>query len=142
MVNVRSLALAALAAVGMGCSGGSSSPLVGNWAEVSTTLGVTTTTTYEVNGDGTLTVTAAGSGNCSGTETVTGLQWAATSTSITFSGAGTCSGSVTCGPITINCAGSQTSYSGSCTYALSNGNDTLALTGCTGTTDKTLLRSN
>jgi hypothetical protein len=140
MTNVRSLALVALAAAGMGC--GNSNPLVGSWTEAASVGGQTTQTTYEVNGDGTLDVTSTGSGACTGTVTTTGLQWASTSTSITFSGTGTCSGNVTCGAVTINCAGNQTSYAGSCTYTLSNNNDTLALTNCSGTTDKTLIRSN
>jgi hypothetical protein len=125
----------------MGCGSGSSNPLVGSWAEASSVAGETTQTTYELNGDGTVVVTATGSGLCTGTETVTGLQWAATSSSVTFSGTGMCSGGVTCGPLTFNCSGAQ-SYAGACTYALSSNNDTLALTGCTGTSDKTLIRTN
>ena len=55
MMNVRSLALAALAALGTAC-GGSSNPLVGDWTIATTTGGETSQTTYEVNGDGTLAV--------------------------------------------------------------------------------------
>ena len=140
MMNVRGLALAALAAAGMGCGGGSSNPLVGSWTQASSAGGQTTQTTYEVNGDGTVVVTTTGSGSCTGTETVTGLQWAATASEVTFSGTGTCSGGLTCGAITISCA-SNTTYSGACTYALSNNDDTLTLSACTGTSNTTLIRT-
>ena len=140
MMNVRGLVLAVLAAVGMGCGSGSSNPLVGRWTVASSAGGETTQTTDELNSDGTLVVTSTGSGACTGTETVTGLQWAATSSSVTFSGTGTCSGGITCGPFSINCASMQ-SYAGSCTYALSNNDDTLTLTNCTGTSNNTLIRT-
>jgi hypothetical protein len=139
MMNVRGLALTILAAVGMGCSG-NSNPLVGRWTTASSAFGETTQTTDELNSDGTVVVTSIGSGPCTGTETVTGLQWAATSSSVTFSGTGTCTGGITCGAITINCA-SQQSHSGSCTYALSNNDDTLTLSNCTGTSNNTFIRT-
>jgi hypothetical protein len=86
---------------------------------------------------------AATGGSCSGSWDATGYSWAATANSITFSGTPTCTGSITCGALSLSCAGqSQALKVGSCTYSLSNGNDTLALTACTGTSDLTLTRQN
>ena len=53
-----------------------------------------------------------------------------------------CTGSITCGAVSLSCTGDQGLKAGSCTYALSNGNDTLALTACSGTSDVTLTRAN
>ncbi len=129
---------AALAALGMGCS---HNPLVGTWVSAYTVAGITITETIEVDGDGTLIVNAVGSGSCTGMEATTGYEWAATSTSVTFSGMPVCTGGVTCGPLTYDCTGNQGFKAGSCTYALSNNDDTLALTACSGTNDLTLTRS-
>ncbi len=130
---------AALAALGMGCS---HNPLVGTWVSAYTVGTVTVTETIEVNADGTLVVNAVGSGSgCTGAEAVTGYEWAATSSSVTFSGTPACTGGITCGPVTVDCSGNQGFKAGSCTYALSNNDDTLALTACSGTNDLTLTRS-
>jgi hypothetical protein len=139
MADTRLLVPVVLAAVGVGCS---SNPLDGTWTTANTVLTVTLTETIEVNGDGTLTVSdTASSASCSGSWTTTGYAWAATASSITFSGTPTCTGSITCGPLSLSCAGNQGLTAGSCTYALSNANDTLALTACSGTSDLTLTRA-
>ena len=135
------LALSALALIGMGCS---SNPLDGSWITASTVGTFTTTETVEVNSDGTLSVAVtATSSSCSGASNTTGYQWAATATEITVSGTPVCTGSITCGALTLACTGATgTVKNGSCTYALSSGNDTLALTACTGITATTFTRAN
>src|ERR1700761_1236928 len=130
---------AALATSGIGCSSGSSSPLVGTWSTAATVAGFTVTETLVVNGDQTLSATTtANSTSCSGSWTATGYAWAATASSVTFSGTPTCTGSITCGNVSVSCSGNDQAFKdGSCTYALSNNDDTLALTGCSGTSDAT-----
>lgn len=135
------LAVAMTSTMGMGCS---HNPLVGTWTTAFTTLGFTGTTSYEVNGDGTIVVTQVGSSSsCSGSSVTTGYQWAATDSSITFSGTPVCNGSITCGSVSLSCSGTSGGLqAGSCAYALSNNDDTLALTSCSGTNDVTLTRTN
>ncbi len=135
-------AAGALAVLGAGCS---SDPLVGTWATSFTYLGTTGTSTYQVNGDGTLAYTLSGSGStCSGSMTWSGYTWTSTGTSVAFAGVPQCSGSFTCGAFSLNCTAgsSQALKAGSCSYALSNNDDTLALTSCSGTSDVTLTREN
>jgi hypothetical protein len=49
---------------------------------------------------------------------------------------------ITCGAVSFSCSGNGNQFkAGSCTYALSNNDNTLALTGCSGTSDATLTRS-
>lgn len=131
-----------LAVLGAGC--GSGDPLVGSWATAFSTLGIVGTQTYEVSSNGTLSYTLTGSGTCSGTLTWSGYMWAATATSVTFSGVPQCSGTATCGGFSFDCAkaNSVAPQSGACTYQLSDNDDTLALTSCTGTSDVTLIRAN
>ena len=133
------LAAGVLAMMGTGCS---SNPLDGTWITAGTLAGVTVTDNVIVDGDGTLSVKSTASGSCTGTEEWTGYSWAATSTSVTFSGTATCSGAFTCGAVSVNCSGSTDPplKTGSCTYAISDDNDTLALTACSGTADATLTR--
>jgi len=130
----------ALALVGMGCS---SSPLDGTWSAASTVGTFTATETVDVSSGGTLTVAvSAMSASCSGAWNTTGYEWAATATEITISGTPVCTGSITCGALSLSCSGTSQVKVGSCAYALSNGNDTLALTACTGTSDVTFTREN
>ena len=137
---LRLTAPAALAILGMGCS---HNPLVGTWNTAFTALGITGTTSIVVSSDGTMVVDVNGSGaSCTGASTTTGYAWAATGASITFSGTPVCTGGITCGNLSLSCSGNQAFKAGSCTYALSNNDDTLALTGCTGTTDATYTRAN
>jgi hypothetical protein len=128
-----------LAVLGMGCS---HNPLVGSWSTAATVGTFTGTETYEINADGTVVWTASGAGSsCTGAWTVTGYTWTATSSSIAFSGTPVCNGALTCGALSLSCSGAGQLKAGSCTYALSNNDDTLALTGCSGTSDVTLTRS-
>jgi hypothetical protein len=136
------LATAALAVVGMGCN---SNPLVGKWATASTVGTFTATETVDVSGNGTLSVNVSGmSASCSGSWSTTGYMWAATSSSITVSGTPVCTGSITCGALSLSCSGGKGTglSAGSCTYAFSNNDDTLALTACSGTSDVTFTREN
>jgi hypothetical protein len=135
---------ATLAMLGAGCSSGSNSPLVGTWAAATTVGTFTGTKTLQVNGDGSLGVTeSATSTSCSGSWVTTGYSWAATATAVTFSGTPVCTGSITCGAVSLSCSGStQALAAGACNYTLSAGDDTLALTGCTGTSDGTFTREN
>ena len=142
-----SLAAAALAVLGAGCGGGgidAGNPLVGSWETAFSSAGITGTETYQVNADGTLSYSLSASGTCSGSLTWSGYLWSSTATSVAFSGTPVCSGSATCGALTYSCslAMSAAPTSGACDYALSNGDDTLALTNCTGTSNVTLLRAN
>jgi hypothetical protein len=136
------LASAALAVVGMGCS---SNPLVGTWAAASTAGTLTTTETVDVSGNGSLSVKVSAMGtSCSGSWSTTGYMWAATSTSITVSGTPDCTGSIACGALSLSCTRGKGEAlgAGACTYTLSNGDDTLALTACTGIADVTFTREN
>jgi hypothetical protein len=136
------LATAALAVVGTGCN---NNPLVGNWATAGTFGTLTVTETVDVSGDGTLSVKVSGmSASCSGAWTTTGYTWAATATEITLSGKPACTGSITCGALSLSCSGGMNTAlsTGSCTYALSNNDDTLALTACTGISNGTFTRAN
>lgn len=136
------LASAVLLALAVGGTGCSNSPLDGAWTTATTVGGVTFTETFQVNGDGTLSVTeSASSASCSGSWTATGYSWAATASSVTFSGTPTCTGSITCGAVSVSCSSDQGLKAGSCTYTLSNDDDTLALTACSGTSDVTLTRA-
>ncbi len=132
--------LVAVALAGTGCS---SNPLDGTWSTAFTVLTFTGTETIDVSSDGTLKVTVtSASASCSGTEVTTGYQWAATASSITFSGTPACTGSITCGALSLDCSKSGSSFTaGSCTYTLSDSNDTLALTACSGTSDATYIRA-
>ena len=137
-------ASATIAVLAVGCGGsssGSSNPLVGKWTTAKSVGTVTVTETVNLNANGTLVVqVTAASATCSGTETTTGFAWAATAASITFSGTADCTGAITCGTVSVACSDSTGVKASACTYALSNNNDTLALTACTGIDDATFTR--
>jgi len=136
-----------IALMATACGGGSfntndSNPLVGSWT-TATTSGMTTyTETVDVSPDGSLSVSlTTGGASCSGTLTNTGYTWTSTATTVTVSGTATCSGSITCGALSYDCSASKPGVTaGSCDYSLTNGNDTLALTGCTGISNATFTR--
>jgi hypothetical protein len=135
------LAPLALAILGMGCS---HDPLVGTWSKSLMVLTFTGSQSYEVNANGTIVVnTSVASSSCTGSWVTTGYTWAATANSITFSGTPTCTGQLTCGTVSVACSNNNQLQAGSCTYALSNNDDTLTLTNCsgTGTTNDTLFRT-
>jgi hypothetical protein len=133
---------AAAAALALASAGCSSNPLDGTWSVASTFGTFTATQTVDISSGGSLTVTyTATSSSCSGTLTNTGYQWAATASSITFSGTPVCTGSITCGALSLSCTEASSFKAGSCTYALSDDNDTLALTACSGTSDTTYIRA-
>ena len=141
MMLSRGLIVSAAIAVGCSGSSGSSNPIVGTWTTADTVGTATFTETVDLNADGTLVVTlTAASASCSGTETTTGYTWAATAASITISGTPACSGAITCGTLSDACSDSTSLKSAACTYTLSNNNDTLALTACTGIDDLTFTR--
>jgi hypothetical protein len=138
-----SVALAMVSLLGAACSSsGSSNPLVGTWSSASTTGATTVTETVDIHGDGSLSVTQTAQGaSCTGSVTSTGFSWSSTATTVSVTGSASCTGSITCGAISFDCADAAHSLtSGTCTYALSDGNDTFALTGCTGISDATFTR--
>ena len=129
------LASAALAVVGMGCGGGgSSNPLIGTWvASVKGSGGVTTTTSADLESGGVLTLTVT-SPSCTGSATISGLSWTSTATTLTFSGTPACTTSLSCDGVSIACTENGEAKAGVCTYALTGGNDTLTLSGCSAAT--------
>ena len=135
--------LVATACSGSSFSSGPSNPLVGSWTTAVTSGSSTRTETVTVNADGTLSVAlTTGGGSCSGTLTYDGYAWTSTATSVTITGSGSCAGTITCGSLTYDCSTATKGVTaGTCTYALSNGNDTLALTGCSGISDATFTRA-
>jgi hypothetical protein len=118
---------------GVGADGGTgkTNPLVGSWKGAAggpTRLGETLT----INADGTAAATdtfiVVGDGftTCTGALQITD-NWTSTSTTFSVSG-GTCTGSVACpNGDTIPCGPAETAAQ-TCTYALSNANNTLVLT--------------
>jgi hypothetical protein len=130
----------ALVVLGMGCS---HNPLVGTWTQPVMVATFSGTESFEVNGDGTLVVLVQGAGSsCSGTWTYSGYSWASTASSVTWSGTPMCTGSLTCGNVTVACSSNTSQLqAGSCTYALSSDDNTLTLTGCTGMSNATLIRT-
>jgi hypothetical protein len=116
----------------VGCAG---NPIIGTWdGPATTTLGTTYHAEVAINGDNTLTYSLIGIGSCSGTLLYTGYTWASDAVTLTFSGTPTCTGALTCGAISIDCSKqTQSSTLGSCTYIMSNANDTLTTQNCTNT---------
>jgi hypothetical protein len=140
MKRIHSLvALSALVITGAGCA---ANPLVGSWEQPSGSGGFTFTTTINLAADGTATLTIAGSGSCSGMQTYQGITWSSSSTTLTFSAPSTgpsCSGMLTCmaagTSVNIDCTQTQSmsqQTNGACTYALSNNNNTLTISACSG----------
>jgi hypothetical protein len=128
----------ALVVLGAGCGSGSfttGSPLSGTWQAAVNNVVFAGTVVVTLADDGSftedLTATKVLGVSCSGTETTTGLTWSSTGTTLTVGGQAGCSGSYTCGSTTQACSTSMGLAAGTCTYALTNGNNTLTLSGCT-----------
>jgi len=78
--------------------------------------------------------------DCTGTENVSGATWKSTPTTVTvMTGTEACSGSLTCDGVTTSCATESLDTISMCTYALSNGGDTLTLSGCDDQPGKSLV---
>ena len=138
------LAFAGLAVVAMGCGSSSSNPLAGTWdTSAKTTAGATTTTTKipaDLESDGSLTLSVTVS-SCTGSENISGYSWTSKGNTVTFSGTPTCTTSLTCDGVAIACTENGELKVGACTYALTEGNDTLTLSDCTNAkTDGTFTR--
>jgi hypothetical protein len=130
MKRISSLVLGALLLVGAGCAG---NPLVGEW-QYSQSVGTASfSATYNLAGDGTGTLTAAGSGACTGTQTYQGFTWSSSATTITFTGTPSCTGSISCGGVMVtSCSGASMVQTGACNYQLSNSNNSLTISNCSG----------
>ncbi len=129
---MRPLFFVALLGVSLACSSASGpNPLVGTWkASITPQTGSTMDLTMTIDASGSLTYGVAGTGTCSGTLDYSGFTWTSTATTISTSGTSSCSGAgVTCGANVLTC-GSTGVTSGVCDYVLSNGNNTLDLSGC------------
>jgi hypothetical protein len=129
---------AALAVLGAGCGSNgfaAGNPLQGAWLASINDVTFTGTATVTLGADGSvteaLTAMKIALVPCSGTETTTGLTWSSTGTTITVGGQSTCMGAFTCGPASVACSSAMSLQAGTCTYALTNNNDTLTLTSCT-----------
>jgi hypothetical protein len=144
MLRISALMLAAFAIFDTGCGGGSS--IDGTWVYSTKMDGLTVSGVLDFESDGSLTETATVSG-CKGTMTTTGITWTSTATTLTGSGTPSCTGSLSCTidgfTSDVSCADVKTmSLGGTCNYTMSNGDDTLNISGCdTGTAgDMTLTR--
>jgi hypothetical protein len=123
---------------GGGGSGGASgdasvptNPLEGTWtySESGGTTEFKVAITFSGDGSGNETLMLS---SCTGSETVGGISWTWTATTITLTGNPSCSGSLECGgagdmPCSTTPVGAIQS---TCAYLLSNGSDTLTLSDC------------
>ena len=113
-----------------GCGG---NPLIGTWtAAVSHQSGATDNLAFTLNSNGSLGISLTGTGTCSGSLSWAGMTWTSTGSTVSLAGSPTCSGAgVSCPPPvgTLTC-GSTGPGADSCSYALSNNNRSLTLTGC------------
>lgn len=115
---------------GTGGAGTGSNPLVGTWNGSATFGTMTLSEVATFNGDGTAGATdsfgVVGAGACTGALVISEPSWTSTSSTLSIMG-GMCTGVVTCpGGITIPCGSSET-MAQTCTYTLSDGDDTLVL---------------
>jgi hypothetical protein len=137
MKRIHSLcALSALVIAGAGCA---ANPLVGSWEQTTMNSGLTFTTTINLAGDGTASMTLAGSGSCTGMQTYQGITWSSSATTLTFSGTASCSGMVTCmvagTSVDVTCQQTmQQMMNGACSYTLSDSNNSLTISQCSGST--------
>lgn len=121
------VALSAVLALA-GCAG---SPIIGKWSRTQGTGTVTQKFTITFNAGGTVDAQITGSGDCTGTMSVTGARWTATDTTVTTTGTSTCTGSITCmaagQSITIDCSMANAQPTGMPqTYSVSGNTLTLA----------------
>jgi hypothetical protein len=86
------------------------------------------TANLEANGSLAFSVTVS---SCTGSENISGYSWTSTPTTITFSGTPTCISSLSCDGVAVACTENGELKVGACTYALTEGSDTLTLSGCT-----------
>ncbi len=116
-------------------TGGGTNALFGTWKGVATATGGGTTSKEDVgftfNSDGTAVFEIDGPDGetCTGAVKFSGFTWTSTAADLTVAGTATCSGKVTCttGTTTsIDCTEPQ-NPDGTCTYALTNSNNTLTL---------------
>jgi hypothetical protein len=115
----------------------SANPLDGTWAYSLSSGDFSVTAEVTFGGDGSL-VESVTLSQCSGTESVSGLSWTSNATSITVSGKEVCSGSLDCAGTPTPCTSMiGTVIDTTCNYTLSNGNDTLALSRCSGSSSAT-----
>jgi hypothetical protein len=136
MLRISALMFIAFAVFDTGCGGGNS--IDGTWVYTENTDGLTVSAVMTFGSDGTLDETATVS-SCKGTLTTTGITWTSTATTISATGTPSCTGSLTCtvdGFTSSSNCGASTSMSGitgsTCNYTLSNDDNTLTLSGCTG----------
>lgn len=118
------------------CGGSGSPPLQGTW--VHTDLGPADVGAEELvfDANDTLSITFSYTTfefmSCTGSDTLSGLTWSATSTTFTLAGTATCTGEMRCGSFGDQfCLGgkptSLDAAAGTCEYEISNGNDTLTI---------------
>ena len=140
MTRMLSGLIAALAMVVVsGCSG---NPLVGSWVNSFNSGPTTITDTLNLNGDGSRSEILTFGGDCTGTQTYTGLTWASGGFSILLEGTGTCSGTMTCSDgHSYTCEPTtKGSLMGNCNYALSDDHNMLTISDCTGGAGSTFTR--
>jgi hypothetical protein len=144
-------ALAATVLLGaVGCGGAAANPLVGSWQASLSSSGINGNITMTLAADGTATTMVQFTGgNVSGMEvtctgsgvTNTGYRWTSTATTLAVTGTPMCSGASMCmvggNSINIDCSqmmmgGMSSNSLESATYVLSNGNNTLTVTGMSG----------
>lgn len=112
-------------------------PLDGTWAYSLSSGDFSATAEVTFEGDGAL-VESVTLSQCTGTESVSGLSWTSNATSITVSGKEVCSGSLDCAGTRTPCTSMiGTVIDTTCNYSLSNGNDTLSLSRCSGSSSAT-----
>jgi hypothetical protein len=107
-------------------------PLDGTWLYTEREGDQTFDARITFESDGSITESVEVS-DCTGVDTVSGLSWTSTSTTLTVAGTESCTGELTCGTSTAGCStmtpmGPATDTT--CNYALSNGDDTLTISDC------------
>lgn len=118
-----------LALMTCGCSG---SPLVGHWTRSTSTPGRTGTATLTLAADGSGSFVVAVPG-CTGMWTNGDWTWSTSGTTLTIAGSYDCTGSITCGGVVLQGCNRDTSVMNTaCEYALSDNENSLALTACLG----------
>jgi hypothetical protein len=109
-------------------------PLEGMWTYTQKSGGVTLVSQISFDADGVLVETVQVTG-CVGVETITGLAWKATGTTLVMDGTTSCSGTIECAGVTSECGSGPPEAPVSdttCGYAFSKGGNTLTLMSCTG----------
>jgi hypothetical protein len=112
--------------------GPATNPLDGTWLYTDRVGDESFTARITFQSDGALTESVEVS-DCTGVDTVSGLSWTSTSTTLTVTGTESCTGELTCGTSTAGCStlspmGPATDTT--CDYVVSNDGDTLTLSDC------------